>query len=43
MAAFEAMGFAKFTGEVAVCVPTSGPGASHLLDGLYDAKLDHVQ
>jgi thiamine pyrophosphate-dependent acetolactate synthase large subunit-like protein len=42
MAAFEAMGFAKFSGEVGVCVATSGPGASHLLNGLYDAKLDHV-
>jgi pyruvate dehydrogenase (quinone) len=42
MAAFEAMGFAKFSGEVGVCVATSGPVASHLLNGLYDAKLDHV-
>jgi len=42
MAAFEAMGFAKFSGEVGVCVATSGPGASHLLNGLYDARLDHV-
>ncbi len=42
MAAFEAVGFAKFSGEVAVCVATSGPGAVHLLNGLYDAKLDHV-
>src|SRR5919199_2455697 len=42
MAAFEAVGQAKFTGEVAVCLATSGPGAIHLLNGLYDAKLDHV-
>jgi pyruvate dehydrogenase (quinone) len=37
------MGFAKFSGEVGVCVATSGPGASHLLNGLYDAKLDDAQ
>ena len=42
MAAFEAVGFAKFSGRVGVCVATSGPGAIHLLNGLYDAKLDHV-
>jgi pyruvate dehydrogenase (quinone) len=42
MAAFEAVGFAKFSGDVGVCVATSGPGAIHLLNGLYDAKLDHV-
>src|SRR6476660_10276299 len=42
MAAFEAVGYAKFSGEFAVCVATSGPGAVHLLNGLYDAKLDHV-
>ncbi len=42
MSAFEAVGFAKFSGEVGVCVATSGPGAVHLLNGLYDAKLDHV-
>ena len=42
MAAFEAVGFAKFSGGVGVCVATSGPGAIHLLNGLYDAKLDHV-
>ena len=42
MAAFEAVGYAKFSGEVGVCVATSGPGAIHLLNGLYDAKLDHV-
>ena len=42
MAAFEATGYAKFSGEVGVCLATSGPGAIHLLNGLYDAKLDHV-
>ena len=42
MAAFEAVGYAKFSGNVGVCVATSGPGAVHLLNGLYDAKLDHV-
>ncbi|HET6500800.1 MAG TPA: thiamine pyrophosphate-requiring protein [Amycolatopsis sp.] len=42
MAAFEAVGYAKFSGEVGVCLATSGPGAIHLLNGLYDAKLDHV-
>ncbi len=42
MAAFEAVGYAKFSGHVGVCVATSGPGAIHLLNGLYDAKLDHV-
>ncbi|BBX26849.1 thiamine pyrophosphate-requiring protein [Mycolicibacterium alvei] len=42
MAAFEAVGYAKFSGHVAVCAATSGPGAVHLLNGLYDAKLDHV-
>ena len=42
MAAFEAVGFAKFSGAVGVCAATSGPGAIHLLNGLYDAKLDHV-
>ena len=41
LAAFMACGHAKFTGEVGVCVATSGPGAIHLLNGLYDAKLDH--
>jgi pyruvate dehydrogenase (quinone) len=40
-AAFLAGGHAKFTGEVGVCLATSGPGAIHLLNGLYDAKLDH--
>jgi pyruvate dehydrogenase (quinone) len=42
MAAFQAVGYAKFTGRVGVCAATSGPGAIHLLNGLYDAKLDHV-
>ncbi len=41
MAAFMACGHAKWTGEVGVCVATSGPGAIHMLNGLYDAKLDH--
>jgi pyruvate dehydrogenase (quinone) len=42
MAAFEAVGYAKLSGQVGVCTATSGPGAIHLLNGLYDAKLDHV-
>jgi pyruvate dehydrogenase (quinone) len=42
MAAFSAVGFAKFSHLPAVCMATSGPGAIHLLNGLYDAKLDHV-
>jgi pyruvate dehydrogenase (quinone) len=42
MAAFEAVGYAKYSGRVGVCTATSGPGAVHLLNGLYDAKLDHV-
>ena len=41
LAAFMACGHAKFTGEVGVCMATSGPGAIHLLNGLYDAKSDH--
>jgi pyruvate dehydrogenase (quinone) len=40
-AAFMACAHAKWTGEVGVCLATSGPGAIHLLNGLYDAKLDH--
>ncbi|AMG45042.1 thiamine pyrophosphate-requiring protein [Achromobacter ruhlandii] len=40
-AAFMACAHAKFTGQVGVCMATSGPGAIHLLNGLYDAKLDH--
>ena len=42
MSAFEAVAYAKFTGRVGVCMGTSGPGAIHLLNGLYDAKLDRV-
>ncbi|OQQ24958.1 thiamine pyrophosphate-binding protein [Prescottella equi] len=42
MCAFEAVGYAKFSDRVGVCMATSGPGAIHLLNGLYDAKLDHV-
>ncbi len=42
MSAFQACGYAKFGGGVGVCMATSGPGAIHLLNGLYDAKLDHV-
>lgn len=41
MAAFMATGHAKFTGQPGVCIATSGPGAIHLLNGLYDAKMDH--
>jgi pyruvate dehydrogenase (quinone) len=41
MAAFMACAHAKFTGELGVCIATSGPGAIHLLNGLYDAKMDH--
>src|SRR5882762_10106414 len=41
MAAFMATAHAKYTGEVGVCLGTSGPGAIHLLNGLYDANLDH--
>src|SRR4051795_13436793 len=41
IAAFAACAHAKLTGEVGVCMATSGPGAIHLLNGLYDAKLDH--
>src|SRR5213082_1911086 len=39
-AAFMACGYAKFTGRLGVCLATSGPGGLHLLNGLYDAKLD---
>jgi len=42
MAAFMACGHAKYTREVGVCMATSGPGAIHLLNGLYDAKMDHA-
>src|SRR5438105_10700501 len=41
-AAFMACGYAKMTGRLGVCLATSGPGAIHLLNGLYDAKLDHA-
>ncbi len=41
MSAFQACGYAKFSGRLGVCLATSGPGAVHLLNGLYDAKLDH--
>src|SRR5580698_1818504 len=41
MAAFMASAYAKFTGELGVCIATSGPGAAHLITGLYDARLDH--
>ena len=40
-AAFAACGYAKYTGKLGVCIATSGPGGIHLLNGLYDAKLDH--
>src|SRR3954464_5394503 len=42
LASFAACAHAKFTGEPGVCLATSGPGAIHLLNGLYDAKLDHA-
>ena len=42
MAAFMATAHAKFTGELGVCLSTGGPGATHLITGLYDAKLDHM-
>lgn len=42
MAAFMAVAHAKFTGEMGVCLSTGGPGATHLITGLYDAKLDHM-
>ena len=41
MAAFMACAYAKFTGKLGVCIATSGPGAAHLVTGLYDARLDH--
>ncbi|MCK1614565.1 MULTISPECIES: thiamine pyrophosphate-requiring protein [unclassified Bradyrhizobium] len=41
MAAFMASAYAKFSGQLGVCIATSGPGASHLITGLYDALLDH--
>ncbi len=42
MAAFMACAYAKFTGNIGVCFATSGPGAIHLLNGLYDARMDHM-
>src|SRR6201997_4243068 len=42
MAAFMASAYAKFTGKLGVCIATSGPGASHLITGMYDARLDHM-
>lgn len=42
MAAFMAVAHAKFTGELGVCLATGGPGATHLITGLYDAKADHM-
>jgi pyruvate dehydrogenase (quinone) len=42
MAAFMAVAHAKFSGEIGVCLSTGGPGATHMITGLYDAKLDHV-
>src|SRR3546814_4628392 len=42
MSAFMAGAHAQYTGEVGVCMATSGPGALHLLAGLYDAKMDHM-
>jgi pyruvate dehydrogenase (quinone) len=41
LASFQACAHAKFTGQTGVCMATSGPGAVHLLNGLYDARLDH--
>src|SRR6476620_167665 len=40
-AAFAACGYAKYTGRLGVCIATSGPGGLHLINGLYDAKLDN--
>jgi pyruvate dehydrogenase (quinone) len=42
MAAFMASAHAKFTGQLGVCIATSGPGAAHLVTGLYDARMDHM-
>src|SRR5665213_4130516 len=42
MAAFMASAYAKFTGQLGVCLATSGPGATHLITGMYDARLDHM-
>jgi pyruvate dehydrogenase (quinone) len=43
MAAFMAVAHAKFTGEIGVCLATGGPGATHLITGLYDARAEHMQ
>ena len=42
MGAFMAVGYAKFSGELGVCLATGGPGATHLITGMYDAKADHT-
>ena len=42
MAAFMASAYAKFSGQMGVCLSTGGPGATHMITGLYDAKLDHM-
>jgi pyruvate dehydrogenase (quinone) len=42
MAAFMATAYAKFSGGLGICIATSGPGASHLITGLYDARLEHM-
>ena len=42
MAAFMACAYAKFTGKLGVCIATSGPGAAHLVTGLYDARLERI-
>ncbi|HTV80026.1 MAG TPA: thiamine pyrophosphate-requiring protein [Steroidobacteraceae bacterium] len=42
MAAFMASAYSKFSGELGVCMATSGPGATHLITGMYDARLDHM-
>ncbi|HEY6456093.1 MAG TPA: thiamine pyrophosphate-binding protein, partial [Steroidobacteraceae bacterium] len=42
MAAFMASAYAKFSGQLGVCLATSGPGATHLITGMYDARLDHM-
>ena len=42
MAAFMASAYAKFSGQMGVCMATSGPGATHLITGMYDARLDHM-
>ena len=41
MAAFMASAYSKFSGRLGVCLATSGPGATHLITGMYDARLDH--